>query len=588
MPSFQLSIIKRILTLLICALFPIFVFANDLNESITRLYLIKRSSPLEFEVELKRLKEKKSLLSGEQLNHIRYFDAYLALSKGRVTDAMKIGEGVLDSSHDINILMWTHILIGSASVYTNSWQTGINSLLYVSSNVESISDQHLKNASRMFVAYFYTQSKSFDESMEQLSGIAKEELDNKNKCLWYSLMAEALAHKKIGPISSDIRDSGIFYCEYVEDYYLSRIINTLYLSSHINHNPTYSISGLSELLEEPSRFGKAMIEPGIYAYLSQAYISLGQLDEAEKNAKLALEYKDSTYLIKSIIDAYYVLYQTGKRKGNYKSALENYLKYSEENSKYLSELEARSYSVKLAEYKYSEIQRENNNLSRENELLQTKEKLAAAEAENHRLFIILLSCVLLLLCLFLYRSRKTQLRLKQLAEYDALTGVYNRGHFTHIANSALQYSKDGNQKASCILLDLDFFKNVNDSYGHAVGDWALKQVARVCKELARKNDIFARIGGEEFSFVLLGCDKETAEELSEKCRVAISLIDSSETGHDFTLSASFGVTDSEHSGYKLEKLLADADLALYSAKENGRNQLVIYHPQLEASATTLA
>ena len=98
----------------------------------------------------------------------------------------------------------------------------------------------------------------------------------------------------------------------------------------------------------------------------------------------------------------------------------------------------------------------------------------------------------------------------------------------------------------------------------------------------RNNDVFGRIGGEEFAVVLPGCQLDKAVLLAEICRDAISAIDSSDSGVKFPLSASFGVSGSDTSGYLLKQLLADADHAMYRAKEAGRDQVAQYRPASSA------
>nr|WP_282446605.1 GGDEF domain-containing protein [Shewanella sp. 1CM18E] len=175
-----------------------------------------------------------------------------------------------------------------------------------------------------------------------------------------------------------------------------------------------------------------------------------------------------------------------------------------------------------------------------------------------------------------YKSRTTQKRLKLLAEYDALTKVHNRGHFTQQALNAIDYCSKNQQAASCILFDLDKFKSINDTYGHATGDWVLKQVAQVCQAHSRKSDLFARLGGEEFCIFLPSCDVNTAAQLAEEYRKLIAAIDSNGSGFEFAISASFGVTDFSLSGTNLDKMIADSDHAMYVSKKTGRNRVTIF------------
>ena len=133
------------------------------------------------------------------------------------------------------------------------------------------------------------------------------------------------------------------------------------------------------------------------------------------------------------------------------------------------------------------------------------------------------------------------------------------------------------QPLSLILLDVDHFKAYNDTYGHPAGDEALRRIANVLQSGCRgEMDLAARYGGEEFAVVLPGCQTDKAVLLAEICRDAIAGIDTADSGKQFSLSASFGVSGSDNSGYLLKQLLADADSAMYSAKAAGRNQVATF------------
>ncbi len=104
----------------------------------------------------------------------------------------------------------------------------------------------------------------------------------------------------------------------------------------------------------------------------------------------------------------------------------------------------------------------------------------------------------------------------------------------------------------------------------------LESVARTCMNIGRTNDIFARLGGEEFCIILSCCDAVTALKIAEDYRKAIANIDSSPSGYTFPITASFGVTDSVQSGYSVEALTGHADNAMYLAKSTGRNKVCNY------------
>jgi diguanylate cyclase (GGDEF)-like protein len=215
-------------------------------------------------------------------------------------------------------------------------------------------------------------------------------------------------------------------------------------------------------------------------------------------------------------------------------------------------------------------------LSEKNNLLKAKQELAETKLANQHLFLALLSFIIVILTLFGLRLCRDHKRVKELAEYDQLTGIFNRGHFTQVALRALKYCQSAEQDLSIIVFDLDHFKKVNDSFGHLCGDWALKEVSKACQAIGRQNDIFARLGGEEFCIMLPSCNIKMAALRAEACRAAIEAIITETSGYEFTITASFGVTDVCLSDFNLDKLLADADAAAYQSKHAGRNQVTVH------------
>ncbi|MEO3879775.1 GGDEF domain-containing protein [Rheinheimera fenheensis] len=215
-------------------------------------------------------------------------------------------------------------------------------------------------------------------------------------------------------------------------------------------------------------------------------------------------------------------------------------------------------------------------LDKDNEVLALQRDLYEQEARQNRLLVLILAAVLLLASALAYRGMTGRQRFKKIAEYDQLTGISNRYHFNKQARLALQYCEQNAKPVAVILFDLDHFKQINDLYGHAAGDWALQAVVKTCRNFMRNNDVFGRIGGEEFAVLLPGCQIDKATLLAEICRDAIASIDSRDSGFDFPLTASFGVSGSNTSGYVLKQLLSDADNAMYQAKAAGRNRVMAF------------
>lgn len=169
------------------------------------------------------------------------------------------------------------------------------------------------------------------------------------------------------------------------------------------------------------------------------------------------------------------------------------------------------------------------------------------------------------------RNGSDSLKLKELLTTDHLTGACNRAYFFEVAEKERQRCNLNGQPLGLIALDIDHFKQVNDSYGHAVGDAALKTVATVCKAFLRNSDTFARLGGEEFVVLLPATDLAAAVNLAERLRVAIDAIALEAADTTLAITASFGCAVTLDPATTLTELLAAADLLLYAAKRGGRN-----------------
>lgn len=167
--------------------------------------------------------------------------------------------------------------------------------------------------------------------------------------------------------------------------------------------------------------------------------------------------------------------------------------------------------------------------------------------------------------------------LKQQASHDYLTNLYNRRYFQHISQDLIRLAKREATPLSVIMLDIDKFKVVNDTYGHSAGDQVLKCLACLLMEHTRESDIVARIGGEEFAVLLLRTDKNGATIIAEKLRKSVeaqSITIDNEINVSITISLGVASVDVD-SDVNIDSCLNDSDTALYKAKTSGRNKVVV-------------
>ncbi len=168
--------------------------------------------------------------------------------------------------------------------------------------------------------------------------------------------------------------------------------------------------------------------------------------------------------------------------------------------------------------------------------------------------------------------RMKNAQLEQAAQTDGLTGLFNHGAFQEALRTEIQRAERLRQPLSLIMLDVDHFKQFNDTFGHPAGDEVLRQVAEVLRHQARPYDIVARYGGEEFAIILPSTPLEDALRAAERLRQAIERIPNSHA----PITASLGVAEYQR-GSMPASLLYNADSALYHAKRSGRNRVCHYH-----------
>ncbi|MCP4145423.1 MAG: GGDEF domain-containing protein [bacterium] len=169
-------------------------------------------------------------------------------------------------------------------------------------------------------------------------------------------------------------------------------------------------------------------------------------------------------------------------------------------------------------------------------------------------------------------SKKVEKELRHQVMNDSLTGIHNRRYFDESLKSYLEEFESAGAGLGLLVLDIDHFKNINDNFGHKIGDQVLKNIGTKLKENTRQLDVVARIGGEEFAVITHCTNRELLVRIAERYRVAIGGI---VVWHEDTAikpTVSIGIATNKDSNIP-EELLNIADNRMYQAKQNGRNQI---------------
>ena len=164
--------------------------------------------------------------------------------------------------------------------------------------------------------------------------------------------------------------------------------------------------------------------------------------------------------------------------------------------------------------------------------------------------------------------------MKELAFTDPLTLLLNRRRFIELSDREIKRCKRFKHSVALLLLDIDFFKSVNDNFGHPAGDVVLKMLSDFLKTVLREQDLLGRWGGEEFIILMPEVDANSAVLAAERIRQGIEELNPIVENLEINITVSIGLSSFDR-GYDLDAMIANVDEALYTAKRTGRNKVVI-------------
>lgn len=239
--------------------------------------------------------------------------------------------------------------------------------------------------------------------------------------------------------------------------------------------------------------------------LAQGYFSQGELAKARKFALATVEGNVEHAFSEPLSQAYELLYRIESRLGHTGEALAYHERYMEADKGYLSDVTAGALAYETIKQQVQGQKNQVDTLNRQNQILQLQRRLDRKAMETSRLYIALLLTVVASIAIWLLRTKRSQLRFKRLATRDSLTNISSRQHFVDATEHALRQAAKSTRSACLLLMDLDHFKQVNDTHGHVIGDLVLKRAVAACQHHLGRHDIFGRFGGEEFAILMPDC-----------------------------------------------------------------------------------
>lgn len=550
---------------------------------------VKRSDYAKFLATLSRLDLRSGELSDSQRDNLSYLHSWRLTYDGKFEEAIQSLKDLVGRTQDATLKSRATATLVNALAIGRRYDESFAFLSELLDRLPQVTNPEVRSQALGVAALLHNQVGQYELSREYSDRMLQESTESWVLCGAAQLKFESLL--KGGGIKSSYADleSWVQRCVDSKEVVFANLMRTYLARARMSESR--EVDAIQLLLRsrtevQETRYPRLISE--FDSLLAVAYAALGDVASARRFATETVANVSEGEFTPPLVDAYRVLYEISSAQGNSREALEYHKKYMAADKAYLNDVSARQLAFQMAQHQAIANKLQIETLNQQNQMLQMQGQLADKAAENTRLYLALLLTVLASIALWAYKTKRSQLHFMRQAQHDGLTGICNRVYFMQQAEAGLEHARRNNGHASILIIDLDHFKIINDAHGHAAGDTVLKTSVTACRRLLGKHDIFGRLGGEEFGVFLPDRDAVLAAQVAEQLRAAIAQTDTGDGRDEFPISASFGVTSTTISGFKLQQMLAHADSALYQAKRHGRNRVEIYKPAPGSPTSTPA
>jgi diguanylate cyclase (GGDEF)-like protein len=551
--------------------------SDDFEALLRKADGLRSSEPAAFQALVAELDQRQTEASPQQRQFLRYLQAYGKAFGGDLQAANTDLNALLAEAEDPIIRYRAALSLANNAALTRDFTEGFRALEGMLLLLPTIEDATERRLGLGVAAMFLNQAGQYELGGEYAARVLADAPGGRGECFARYLQLESASHTAPLTLQEASFRETIAFCSDIGEAVPTNLARSL-LARHLAS--TGARPAAIELLLTHQAEAEATRYPVLIAQfsalLAEYQFAEGQLDAADENARRALEVGARLPTTPPLVSARRTLYEVARQRGDLAAALAHYRDYAEADRAYLDDIKARELAYQMARHETQQKTQTIELLNRRNEVLQLEQEVSRRTTQSIGLLAALLAALAASIAYWAFKVKRLQLAFRKLAETDALTGLSNRHHFAREAEQELARCRRNGRPATLIMFDLDRFKSINDRYGHAVGDWVLRKVAEVdqavCAELGR----IGRLGGEEFALLLPGMEAAAAAPIAERLRGACAAIDSSASGHRFDIRASFGIADSSTAGHDLNKLLSQADEAMYRSKREGRDQIRVH------------
>ncbi|MET0255649.1 MAG: GGDEF domain-containing protein [Luteibacter sp.] len=554
--------------------------ADDTTALFARAEAIRLRDHAHFLEVLARLRAGKSGMDARQAWHLRYLDAWEIMFEGRYKASEAIFRDVIAHSADEALIARSTALLMSNLMLQARYVDAYVEASDATDMLPRVTDPFGRFALLANLSQTLNFAGQMDLALKYADMMTAATPPGESPCQAYAMKVAALEGGKLLTSRSPELAKAIADCKAdgqpVYANSMSLILGDRYLAEQ---RPRETLALLDRIGPGIDATGYFPHRLAMTQQRASAWVQLHDTAQARKAGLEALAMSHPGDANIWLRDAYKALYEAEKMDGNAAAALAYHEQYVKQEQGRLQDDNARALAYQAARQRVNAQKLETTRLSEENEVMRLQSVLDGKTVESGRLYIGLLAVVVLAIAFWLVRLRRSQLRFKRLSTSDGLTGIFVQRHFVDEAEACLGMLRDRAAPACMLSLDLDHFKAINDTHGHAVGDAALKHVVDVCRNQLRKADLFGRLGGEEFGILLPDTSHDEGLVIAERLRQAIVSSPLVVRHAVVQSSASIGLACTEADGYELAYLCRASDTALYRAKRGGRNRVA------DASAT---
>lgn len=560
--------------MLLCSI-PFFVYADaTIAERLNAAEKLRTSNPAEARRIISELEYGLADFTPEQQHQFLFIKAYMQAVQGELNQAIAIASEIIDSPY-LASRVKANLLLANINEAIKNYQKAYGSLYLALSDVSKSTNRELVSSVYTVAAQLHISAGVYDKALNYAKLIAEASTTDRELCISAVLQTHALVRlRQSYPV--DMTTNAKNLCEKAMEPLMAHTLQQFKAEVDINADPAAVKASMQAMLPELEQIGFPYAILRSRYFLGYAQLQLnelpGALAELQQVQQLAAKLRDS----RTENEALLLLAQLHEKQGDIAAATQAYKQHIAALNAYIDEYKQRSVAYYLAQADFMESENKLALLQSQNELLQLESKLQRDEKVRTGLISVAL---LTLLLLVIYVLNSKRVALNRLATTDFLTRLFNRRYFNQTVSRQLQNRRQQEQH-SLMVFDIDLFKQINDQYGHATGDKVLQAIAQRCQQHIRKQDTLARMGGEEFALFLPGCDLAHAEHIAELCRSSIAATPVQLEELQVMVSASFGIASSNNADF--DKLLQQADAALYRAKAAGRNCVEVAHSSGQA------